>query len=175
MNLMSFNGKKPYIGDRVYIDPMARIFGDVKIGDDSLVLFGAILRGDSDKVVIGKRVAILENVVIEAPHKSPVEIGDESIISHGAIVHGAKIGRRCLIGIGAIILNNSIIESETIVAAGTVVPPNKKFGPRKLVMGVPAREIRDVTDNDLSLLFRELDEVISKKEKYIALLGKFKR
>ncbi len=90
-NIFSFKDKIPKIHHNVYIDPMARVVGDVEIGDGSYVAFGTIIRADESKIVIGKETVLLENVIVESPEEEPVYIGNRTLVSHGAIVHGAKI------------------------------------------------------------------------------------
>ncbi len=169
----NFASLKPKIGRNVYIDPLARVIGDVTIGDESAILFGAIVRADSGRVIIGKKVAILENVIIEAPGGYDVIIGDNTIISHGAIIHGAQIGSRCLIGIGAIVLDGAKVCNESIVASGALVPPGKIIESRKLVMGIPGKVVRDVVDDDLKRLDMELEEVMNKKKEYFKIFSSY--
>lgn len=170
-NIIDIFGKKPIISAKVFIDPSSRIMGDVKIGRDSAVFYGTIIRGDDAPISIGVEVAILENCIIEAPANSPVEIGDYTLISHGAIIHGAKIGNNVLIGIGAIILDNAVIGSNSIVAAGSLVPPGKEYGEYSLIMGVPAKRIRDVKKNELQKLDEERRRVLDKSKYYSEIFG----
>lgn len=165
-NIYSYKGKSPRIGNNVFIDPAARVIGDVEIGDDSAVLFGAIIRGDSGKVKLGNKVVVLENVIIEAPENEYVVIGGGSLVSHGAIVHGAKIGGGVLIGIGAIILDNSYVGDEAIVGAGAVVTPNTEVPPETLVLGVPAKKVRKVTAYEKMTIAEEVDDVLRKAVEY---------
>jgi len=165
-NIVGFKDKKPTIGREVFIDPMARVFGDVYIGDYSAILYGAIIRGDDDRVYIGSKVAILENVIIEAPKGRPVEISDETIISHGAIIHGAKVGSRVLIGIGAIILDKSKIGENSIIGAGALIPPNKEIPPNSIVLGVPGKIIRNTTEEDINMITEELNTILEKAKDY---------
>ena len=165
-NIIPFNDKRPKIGKDVFIDPYARIFGDVSIGNCTSILFGSIIRGDDDKVVIGNNVAVLENVVIEAPKGKPVKIGDGTLVSHGAIIHGAVIGKNVLIGIGAIVLDGAVIEDNCIIGAGSIVTPNSKVPARSLVLGSPGRVVREVSDEELRNLAIELSRVLNKSKVY---------
>ena len=165
-NIFSFEDKVPKIYKEVYIDPMARIVGDVEIGGKSYIGFGAIVRADEDKIKIGEEVVILENVIIEAPEGELVEIGDRTLVSHGAIVHGAKIGKNVLIGIGSIILDGAEVGDGSIIAAGAVVPPNHSIPSRSLALGVPAKVVRNVTEQELKHNNNEIDKVIKKAKVY---------
>ena len=165
-NIFSFKDKVPKIHGKVYIDPMARIVGDVEIGEESYIGFGAIVRADENKIKIGKKVVILENVIIEAPEGELVEIGSRTLVSHGAIVHGAKIGKNVLIGIGSIVLDRAEVGDGSIIAAGAVVPPNHNIPSRSLALGVPAKVIRNVTEQELKHNDNEIDKVIKKAKIY---------
>ena len=165
-NIYAVNGRIPRIHSSAFIDPMARIMGDVTLEEDTVVLYGTIVRGDDDSVVVGKRSVILENCIIEAPRGEPVTIGEEALISHGAIVHGAKVGRGSLIGIGAIVLDKAEIGEEAIVAAGALVPPGKKVEPRTLVAGVPAKPLRKLEEKDVRVVKKELELVHRKAALY---------
>lgn len=169
-NIIEYPGKKPKIHPAAYIDPRARVLGDVTLAENVVILFGTIIRGDDDKVVIGRESVVLENSLIEAPSNYPVIIGEETLISHGAIVHGATIGSHSLIGIGAIVLNGAKIGSESIVAAGALVPPGKVVPDRTIVAGIPARPIRKVTEEDLQTMREELESVHRKAEVYWKIL-----
>ncbi len=170
-NIVEVFGKKPRIGKKVFIDPMARIMGEVIIGDESAILFGSILRGDEARIELGNRVAVLENCLIEAPENSPVKIGSGSLISHGAIIHGAVIGSNVLIGIGAIVLDNAIINDNSIVAAGSVVPPKKEYPANSLIMGIPAHKARELTKDELHTIISEREKVLFKSKEYAKKLS----
>lgn len=169
--MFPYRGKAPKIHSSAFIDPQARVLGDVIIGENSVVMFGAIIRGDDAPVKIGNNVVVLENCIIEAPKDEPVIIGDWSLISHGAIVHGATVGAKVLIGIGAIVLDKAIIEEESIVASGAVVPPGSKVNKRTLVGGIPAKPLREVKDEDLKRVLKEVKRVIDKSRYYRETLG----
>lgn len=107
MSIIAFEEKKPKMDDSVFAAPGSWMIGDVSIDREANIWTGAVIRRDDDSVNIGARTSVLENCVIEAPTGFPVEIGDDTIISHGAIVHGAKIGYKVLLVIGAIVLEGS--------------------------------------------------------------------
>ena len=166
MGIYSFKDRTPRVSQSAYIDPQARIIGDVRVGDNSVVMFGSIVRGDEAPVTIGDNVVILENCIIEAPEGKPVVVDSWSLISHGAIVHGACIGSRALIGVGSIVLDGAVVEEEAIVAAGAVVPPGTVVKRRMLVAGIPAKPLREVRDSEVDKILFEVKRVIEKSKHY---------
>lgn len=163
-------GRRPRVPSSAYIDPMARVMGDVTLGEGVVVLYGSILRGDDDRVVVGDESVVLENSLLEAPRGHPVVVGRRVLVSHGAIIHGAMVGDGALIGIGAIVLDGARVGEEAIVAAGSLVPPGREVPPRTLVMGVPARPVRELGDEDLERVRGELEAVHRKAEWYRRVL-----
>lgn len=130
----------------------ATITGRTSIGPDTSVWFNAVIRGDIAPVTIGRRVSIQDGVVIHVDTNEPNVIGNDIIIGHGAIVHGLEVGDNTLIGMGATILNRTRIGRGCIIAAGCVVPPGMVVPDGSLVMGVPAKVARPVTDKDLKYI-----------------------
>ncbi|MBN1802044.1 MAG: gamma carbonic anhydrase family protein [Candidatus Lokiarchaeota archaeon] len=132
------NGKKPQIHESVFIAPTATIIGDVVIGKGSNIWFGAVLRGDWCKIVIGKNTSIQENVTVHSERNTTVIIGSDCIVGHHAMVHGpCVVEDGCLVGIGSNLLHNSLLGKGSLLAAGAVLV-NKQIPPRSLVVGVPA-------------------------------------
>ena len=166
MSKIGFEGKRPRVDDSVFLAPGSWVIGDVIIGEGTSVWTGAVVRGDDDAVEIGVRATVLENCVVEAPAGSPVGIGDEAIVSHGAIVHGATIGARALVGIGAIVLDGAEIGEGAVVGSGAVVPPRAVIPPDTLALGIPAKPLREVRDNERESVDRERERVLSKVERY---------
>jgi carbonic anhydrase/acetyltransferase-like protein (isoleucine patch superfamily) len=132
-----------------YIHPKAEVVGDVSIGDNSSVWAFAAVRGDEGKIRIGRNVSIQEHCVI---HGENAEIGDNVTVGHSAVVHGAKIGSNVLIGIGAIILDEAEIGEWVIVGAGAVVTPKMKIKSNSLVLGMPAKVVRELSEKDRELI-----------------------
>lgn len=148
--IITFKGKSPVIHPDAFVAPTASVIGDVQIGRDSSVWFSAVLRGDESAIRIGERTNIQDAVVIHGTlGREPVVIGDEVTIGHGAVLHGCTVGDRVLIGSGARLLDGSKVASESIIAAGTVIPEGFEVPPRTLVMGVPARIKRGLRDVDV--------------------------
>lgn len=133
----------------VYIMESAEIVGDVTIGEDSSVWSHAVIRGDDSTIRIGKNSNIQDMCVIHTEHDIPVEIGDNVTIGHSAIVHCRRIGSNCIIGMGAMLLDNAEIGEYCIVAAGAVVTEGQIVPPNSLVMGVPGKVVRDLQESDI--------------------------
>jgi carbonic anhydrase/acetyltransferase-like protein (isoleucine patch superfamily) len=130
----------------------ATIVGEVSIGELASVWFNAVVRGDVAPVTIGRRVNVQDGVVVHCDTGVPNVIEDDVTIGHGAIVHGTFVGRGSLIGMGSTLLSRTRIGRECLVAAGAVVPPGLDVPDRMLVMGVPGKVVRPVTDRDLEYM-----------------------
>ena len=135
--------------NKVYIMESAEIVGDVKIGENSSVWNKAVIRGDEASIRIGKKTNIQDMCVIHAERHIPIEIGDNVTIGHSAVIHCRRVGSNCLIGMGAMLLDNVEIGGYSIIAAGTVVAENTIIPPRSVVMGVPGKVVRDTSDEDI--------------------------
>jgi gamma-carbonic anhydrase len=143
--IFSFAGKTPQIDPTAFVAPNATITGDVTIGAEASVWFGAVVRGDEHAVTIGARSNIQDlSMCHETSWIGPLIIGEDVTVGHRAILHGCLVHDRCLIGMGAIILDGAEIGSESVVAAGAVVREGMKVPPGSLVAGVPARIVREV-------------------------------
>lgn len=136
--------------DAAYISPSASISGKVTLGKGSSIWHNATLRGDLAPIEIGERTNIQDGAVLHVAHDLPCVLGDDVTVGHGAIVHGCRVGNRCLIGMGSILLNGSEIGEECIVGAGALVTEGKKIPPRSLVIGSPARVVRSVGDEEVA-------------------------
>lgn len=127
----------------------AHIEGDLKIGKNSSVWYGASVRADCDKITIGKGVNIQDGAVVHVDFGSPCEIGDFTTIGHGAIIHGCKIGKNCIIGMGAIVLNGAKIGDNSIIGAGALITQNKEFQNGSLIVGSPASFKRELNSDEI--------------------------
>ena len=163
-----FGGKAPVIHEKAYVDISARIIGDVSIAPGASIWPGAVLRADSDFIRIGERTAILDLSLIEAPEGRPVVIEEECLISHKVVIHGAFVGSRALIGIGAIVLDGAVISSGSVIAAGSVVTPGTEFPPNSLIMGAPAKRVRETTEEERQNIIKELRGLYTKSRAYMA-------
>ena len=140
------------VGDEFFVAPSASVIGRVFLGRDANVWFGAVLRGDNHDIRIGDRTNVQDNAVIHVDYDAAATIGAEVTIGHMATVHGCTVGDRTLIGIGAIILSHAVIGSQSIVGAGALITERKSFPDRSLIIGAPARRVRDVTDEELAMI-----------------------
>ena len=151
--LRPFRGIRPRIADSAYVDLSAQVIGDVHLGAESSLWMNVVVRGDVHHVRIGARTNIQDLSLVHVMRGThPTQIGDDVTIGHSAVVHGCTIEDRCLIGMGAILLNGCRIGTGSIVAAGTLVPEGMTIPPGSMVMGVPGKVRRPLTaDEDASI------------------------
>ncbi len=133
---------KPRIHNSAYIAPTATIIGDVEIEEGASIWDGAVLRGDVSYIKIGKNTNIQDNAVVHVDYNEPTIIGENVTIGHMAVVHAAKIGNNVIVGIHAVILNGAEIGDGSVVGAGAVVTSRTKIPPKSLVLGIPAKVVR---------------------------------
>lgn len=142
----------PEIDESAFIADGAKIIGNVKIGADTSVWYNAVLRGDEDRIEIGNRVSIQENVSCHLYEGYPLIVEDDVTVGHNAIIHGCHIKKGALIGMGAIILDGAVIGENSIVGANSFIPTGKVIPPNSLVLGSPAKVVREIDDSDRELL-----------------------
>lgn len=158
----------PRIHSTAFVDESAQIIGDVEIGEESSVWMNVVIRGDVNTIRIGNRTNIQDGTVVHVMrHTHATIIGDDVTVGHAAILHGCVIHDRCLIGMGALLLNGAEIGEDTIVAAGTLVPEGMKIPPRSLVMGRPAVRTRDLTDDDVATIKRYAEGYVAFRKDYL--------
>lgn len=145
-NLLPHGDTFPQVARSAWIAPRARVIGDVNLGEESSVWYGAVLSGDTEPIRIGARANVQDGCVLHADPGYPAVVGEGCGVGHKAVVHGCEIGDNCLIGMGATILNSARIGEGSIVAAGALVAENKEFPPRSLIVGIPAKHARNVTE-----------------------------
>lgn len=145
--------KRPIIPESVFIAEGARIVGDVTLGEDCTVWFNAIVRGDVHSIRVGDRTNIQDGAIIHCTlNKYSVTIGSDVTIAHGAIVHGCTIHDHALIGMGAKVLDRAVVHSFSMIAAGAVVREGFEVPPRTLVAGVPAKTVRELTEEEVAMI-----------------------
>ena len=143
--IKSVRGFTPEFGKNCYLADNATIIGDVHMGDDCSIWFGAVLRGDVNPIRIGNRVNIQDNCTLHTTfNDSVVDIGDDVTIGHNVVIHGARIEDQVLIGIGSVLLDHVVVGSNTLVAAGSVVLERTVLEPNSLYAGVPVKRIKTV-------------------------------
>ena len=150
--IMEVNGKAPSWGNNCYLAENAVLAGDVTIGDDCSVWFGAVLRADVDAIRMGFRVNVQDCACIHQSQGSPVVIEDDVSIGHGAVVHACRLRRGALVGMNATVLDGAEVGEEAIIAAGAVVLAGTKVGPCEIWAGVPARRVKEA-DREQALTF----------------------
>ncbi len=172
--ILNFKDLKPKISNSVWVAPGATIIGDVEIGDESSIWFGVVIRGDVHKIRIGKRVNIQDLSMIHVTHYknpnksdgSPTIIGNDVTIGHKVMLHGCTIEDACLIGMSATILDDAIIGKESIVGAGALVTKGKKFPPRSLIVGSPAKVVRELSDDEVKELYNSAKRYVKFMKEY---------
>ena len=146
-HIITVRGKTPRVGRNCFLAETAVLIGDVEIGDDCSIWYGAVLRGDVNPIRIGNGVNIQDNAVLHTLYeKSVVELGDDVSVGHNATVHGARVGRGSLVGMGAVLLDYVEVGEGALVAAGAVVSPRTIVPARTLWAGVPARQVKELTE-----------------------------
>ncbi len=149
--ILPYRGKLPRIAPDAFVASGAVVIGDVELGAGASLWFGCVARGDVNWIRIGARTNVQDRTVIHVHHAGPAaEIGAEVTIGHGCLVHACTLEDRAFIGMGAIILDGAIVESEAMVAAGALVPPGKRVLARQLWVGAPARFVRMLRDDELA-------------------------
>lgn len=138
--IVDFDGKTPQIDPTAWIAPNVTLIGDVTIGPRASVWYGAVLRGDMDRIVIGAGSNLQDNVVVHTDWGVPTIVGEDVGIGHAAIIHGTTIGDGCLIGMGAKLLNHSVVGAGAFVAAGALVLETQEIPAGHVAMGVPAKD-----------------------------------
>ena len=140
--IVEYKGKRPVIGERVFVAEGACLVGDVTIGNDSSVFYNAVLRADLSSIVVGERTNIQDNVSVHLSLDEGVVIGNEVTVGHNAILHACTIDDNVLIGMGAIVMDGAHIKKNCVVGAGAIVTQGKEFPENSLVVGSPARVVR---------------------------------
>ena len=149
--ILPYKGQTPRIHPTVFIVEGAQIIGDVEIGEDSSVWFNAVVRGDVNFVSIGKRTNVQDNSVLHVNHDTySLVIGDDVTIGHSVTLHGCVLKNRCLIGMGAIVLDGAKVGEDSVVGAGALVTEGMVVPPKSLVLGLPAKVKRCLTDKEVA-------------------------
>lgn len=173
MNIRRFESHTPQLGERTYIDPAAVVIGDVQLGKDCSVWPMAVVRGDMHRIRVGDRCSIQDGAVLHITHAGPYDpdgypltIGNDVTIGHRAVLHGCTIGNRVLVGIGAIVMDGTVVEDDVIIAAGSLVPPGKTLHSGFLYVGSPAKQARALTDSEKSFFVYGANNYARLKERH---------
>ena len=166
--LRSFRGVLPRVHPTAFIDESAQVIGDVEIGEESSVWMGVVVRGDVNRIRIGRRTNVQDGTIVHVMIRThPTTIGDNVTIGHGAIVHGCTIEDQCLVGMGAILLNGSHVGAGSIVAAGTLLVEGQKVPKRSLVMGSPGKVKRLLTQAEVADIQKYADRYVGYRLDYM--------
>ena len=168
MTVRPFQKSQPRLGERVFVAENATVIGDVALGDDSSVWFGAVIRGDVHRIRIGARTNIQDNCTLHVTTGThAVSIGDEVTMGHGVIAHGCTIERGALIGMGSRVLDGAVVGESALVGAGALVSEGMRVPARTLVVGVPARVKRELTPEELARLEESWKHYVELKGHYL--------
>ncbi|MBD8545889.1 gamma carbonic anhydrase family protein [Sphingomonas sp. CFBP 8760] len=154
MPLYDIDGRRPSLPDdgSAWIAPSADVIGDVRLGADTSIWFGAAIRADNTTILIGDRTNIQEGAVLHSDPDSPLTIGTGCTVGHRAILHGCTIGDNVLVGMGATVLNDAVIGDDCLIGAGALVTEGKVFAPGSLIVGAPARAVRTLSPDAIARL-----------------------
>jgi carbonic anhydrase/acetyltransferase-like protein (isoleucine patch superfamily) len=170
MPVYALAGVKPQLppDGRFWIAPSATLIGDVLLGEDVGVWFGAVLRGDNERISVGARSNVQEGVTMHTDAGLPLNIGEDCTIGHNAILHSCVLGDRTLIGMGAIVLNGAKIGNDCLVGAGALVTEHKTFPDRSLIVGSPAKAVRELDDATLAKLKQSAEHYVANWRRFAA-------
>ena len=166
--IRGFSGQIPRIDPTAFIEGSAQVIGDVEIGAFSSVWFGAVVRGDVHFIRIGSRTSIQDGSVLHVTRRThPLVVGSEVTVGHRVTLHGCTVKDRCLIGMGATLLDGSVVGEESIIGAGALVPEGRVVPPRSLALGVPAKIRRELSRAELDFLPRSAQNYVELAEIYL--------
>ncbi|TWT54049.1 2,3,4,5-tetrahydropyridine-2,6-dicarboxylate N-acetyltransferase [Rubripirellula amarantea] len=152
----------------IFIAPNATVFGDVQIGREATIWFGAVIRGDTDTIKIGTQTNIQDLCVLHADPTFPCTIGDRVTVGHAAVIHGATIENDVLVGMRAVVLNGATIGTGSVIAAGTLIPENMVVPPNSLVMGVPGKVRGQTSEVHQAMITRGAKHYAEAGRQYLA-------
>ncbi len=166
--ILAYDGKAPRLAASVFLAEGSVVTGDVEMGEESSLWFNTVVRGDVNQVRIGARSNLQDLAVVHVTLGThPTTIGDDVSVGHRAVLHGCTVKERSLVGIGAIVMDGAVVGPESIVGAGSLVPPRMVVPPGKLVLGTPARVIRDLTAEEIA-------SMLSRAARYVGYAAKYR-
>jgi carbonic anhydrase/acetyltransferase-like protein (isoleucine patch superfamily) len=175
MSIRSYTGIRPVIGQRVYIDESAVIIGQVTLADDASLWPMVVARGDVNSIRVGARSNIQDLTMLHVSHDGPYSpggfpliIGADVTVGHKCLLHACTVGDRCLIGMGAIVMDGAVVEDEVLLGAGSLVSPGKRLESGYLYRGSPARKVRPLTDAEREMLRYSAAHYVRLKDRYLA-------
>lgn len=167
--IYALGGRAPR-SQALFIAPDAAVIGDVELGEDSSVWFGAVLRGDNEPICIGARSNIQDGSVVHTDPAFPATVGAGVTVGHRVILHGCTVEDGCTVGMGAILLNGSRVGAHSLVAAGALLPEGREFPPGSLIMGVPGRQARLLTEEERAEAARGAETYVRNARRFHARL-----
>jgi carbonic anhydrase/acetyltransferase-like protein (isoleucine patch superfamily) len=166
MAIYQLGDRVPVIPQSCFIAPNATVIGSVILGERVSILFGAVLRGDEEPIVIGDDSNVQDNAVLHTDPGCPITIGKGVSIGHQVMLHGCTIGDGSLIGVAAVVLNSSVVGKDCLVGAGAVITENKSFPDRSVIFGAPAKAVREVTEDNIARLRFSADSYVQRGSYY---------
>ena len=160
-------GALPSIGGKVFVAPTAALVGDVRLGEDSSIWWGAVLRGDLAPITVGARTNIQDGTVMHVADDTPCSVGDEVVVGHRVMLHACRVEDGCLIGMQSTILDEAVIGGGSVVGAGALVTQRTVVPPHSLVLGAPAKVVRRLTDEDEAFHRAVAHKYVRLKENYL--------
>ncbi|MFN8543457.1 MAG: gamma carbonic anhydrase family protein [Candidatus Binatia bacterium] len=165
--ILPYRDKTPAVAATAWVAPTATVIGDVVIGAEASIWFGTVLRGDVERIRVGARTNIQDNCTVHVTRgRWPAILGTGVTVGHAAVVHGCTVGDYCLVGIGAVLLDGVVVEDECLVAAGALLTPGTHVPARSLVMGQPARRVREITADEYAHLHELAEHYVAHAATY---------
>lgn len=172
MAIYRIENHAPQLAPDAFVADNATVIGRVRLGAGSSVWFNAVLRGDGDDIAIGERCNVQDGAVLHVDPGFPLTVGDGVSVGHQAMLHGCTIGAGSLIAIRAVVLNGAVIGEQSLVGAGAIVTEGKRFPPRSLLLGAPAKVARELTEKDLQMLQSAADSYMRRAARYRATFAR---
>jgi len=173
MNVRPFEGRLPELGQRVHVDPQALLIGAVTVGDDASFWPFVVARGDVNRIAVGARTNVQDNSVLHVTHDGPwspggrpLLIGADVTVGHQCVLHACTIGDRVLVGMGSIVMDGAVVEDDVLIAAGSLVAPNKRLERGHLYAGRPATQVRTLTGAELEMLRYSAEHYVRLKDRH---------
>jgi len=175
MPVRTFGEQRPVVGERVYLDATALVIGQVRIGDDTSLWPYVVARGDVNRISIGARSNIQDLSMLHVTHDGPYSpgglpliIGDDVTVGHKCLLHACTVGNRCLIGMGAVVMDGAVIEDDVLLGAGSLVSPGKRLQSGYLYRGNPAKQVRELRQDELEMLRYSAAHYVRLKDGYLS-------
>ena len=175
MNIRSYKGAVPALGERVFVDPSAVLIGDVTVAEDVSFWPNVVVRGDVHRISVGARTSVQDGSVLHVTHRSEnnpegyaLNIGSQVTIGHLAMLHGCTVGNDVLIGMGSMVMDGAIVESKVVLGAGSLVPPGKVLKSGYLYVGRPAKQVRELTKKELDFFSYTANNYVNWKNEHMA-------